>query len=609
MTFAIPWAFWALLALPLAAAIFLYRRRIPVVVVPALAAWMTLGEPVNAWNWRNLLRRLLALLLQLLILALLIFGAAEPLWHAKGAESAVLVIDASATLRTRTNAGATRFNAARDKARQLLASLPADCQVRLIIASDVPRALAGPTPTQTPDQARQALDDLQPDEVDSDLPEAVRLATSFLPAGQRCQIAVISDFAAAEPQMIRQAYKGQAPLTLLSVGDNLPNAAIVHAYVEPATPPILHGTLGQRGLDGQTIPVELWCAGRQLGTQNVTLSASSAEVSIPLPASTNSRIVELRLAIQDGLDLDNRFVMRTDGISRQITLITDGNRPLEAILRSADNAAVRVLSPEAFATRPAASGQSGVMVFDRVRPASVQSTPGGSYLFIAAADPFGWTAPAGNQVLPAPTSWATGHPVLAELNVSAFPPMPAIALQPQPGTELTSLIDAGDAPLLVEAHRHVADPTRATGRALYFLADPFRGSLSNSLAFPVLILNAIDYLADTQDLHAPYLRTGQTLSVQGPAGLLKLPRFDHTGEQEVTLTPTTRDTVAVNYISTRSLQPLPAPEAAPATPTTASFLSRLTSPLRLSPATFLLAGLALAIIEFTLFHRGHLHID
>jgi von Willebrand factor type A domain/Aerotolerance regulator N-terminal len=603
MNFAIPWILWALLAVPLVAAMFLFRHRVRVMVVPALAAWVAIVEPESSSRLRNLLRRLLTLLLETAVVGLLVVGAADPILHAKGSQSAVVVLDASATMRLTTAAGQTRGQMARALAEQVLDGLPADCRVRLVIASDVPRT--PPEMGDTPAAVRRALQQVAPEQVDSDLPEALRLASSLIASSGEAELCVISDFSGAEPGMLQQGYKGRARLRLISVGEDQPNAGIQHAWCEPAAGGKLtvRATIRQLAMGGQKIGLSVWTGSTQLATTTCALSAPSQEVVLQIPAPASPEMLELRLDAQDALDLDNRFFLQSAGVGRRILLVTDGNLPLQAALSSAENTSVDVVRPEAFK----GAGATRVVVFDRVRPREVHPEPGVSYLCIGTVDPFGWVEPFGSRSVSSPTSWAASHPSLQDVLPTIIPPQQAMTITAAQGVQLTSIVDCGDTPLLAEV-RLGREGTDERNKAVYFLADPFSTSFPRTLAFPVLMLNTMDYLARGNDLNAPSFRTGEQIQISGPTGVIRLPRFVEAGLQPVQ-TPAGARMVAVNYVSNRPTQPLPARvvEVAEAGGTTP--MVRWARNLRLTPGTLIMGGLALAVIEFILFHRGRLHLD
>jgi Ca-activated chloride channel family protein len=132
----------ALLALPIIL-FYLIRQRLRTKSVTTLLFWENLAPKVhNLPLWRRL-RRLVSLLLQLLLLALLLFAVARPLLpgQAVAGASTVLVLDPSVTMTTALGQG-TRWQAALDLLRQRIDAMSFGDQATLILATDPPQVLS-----------------------------------------------------------------------------------------------------------------------------------------------------------------------------------------------------------------------------------------------------------------------------------------------------------------------------------------------------------------------------------------------------------------------------------------------------------------------------------
>ena len=120
MLWSAPLAFWfalSLLVILILHGIKLFRRRLP---TSTLFIWREITRESQASLRLDRIVRNLPMLLQLLLAALLVMALAQPLLLREVAfdKDVVLVIDASASMNTRTGSG-TRFDLAREMALDL----------------------------------------------------------------------------------------------------------------------------------------------------------------------------------------------------------------------------------------------------------------------------------------------------------------------------------------------------------------------------------------------------------------------------------------------------------------------------------------------------------
>lgn len=144
MTFESPVILLALVAVPLAAGLYVMTGRRPARHPVHFSNYAVLAEVAKSGpRWR---RHLPAALL-LAALGLLLLGAARP--HARvqvprGDATVVLVMDVSGSMRAE-DVEPTRLAAAQEAARTFIEVLPDDFQIGIVAFSDVPEILAQPT--------------------------------------------------------------------------------------------------------------------------------------------------------------------------------------------------------------------------------------------------------------------------------------------------------------------------------------------------------------------------------------------------------------------------------------------------------------------------------
>jgi len=185
------WLF--LLLVPLVAFYFLKLKR-PRQVVPSLVLWRQVlaDQRVNSPFQR--FKRNILLLLQILLLLLLVLAAMQPILRRaiSSATRLPVLIDTSASMAALDHAGGqSRLDAAKEKVRTLIDTLPSDQEVCLIAFAKTARRLTGFTNNRT--ELRDALATLEIDDVPGDLDEALRLAQALSRTAPFDRVWLISD--------------------------------------------------------------------------------------------------------------------------------------------------------------------------------------------------------------------------------------------------------------------------------------------------------------------------------------------------------------------------------------------------------------------------------
>ena len=194
MTFTALSAAWlALLLVPLIAFYFLKLKR-PRQDVSSLVLWRQViaDQRVNSPFQR--FKRNLLLLLQILLLALLVFAAMQPLLRsgATRAERLPVLLDVSASMAALDKSGGlSRLDAAKQKVRELISALPSDQQLCLIAFGKTARRLTGFTNNKI--ELREALEALAVEDVAGDLEEALRTAQALARGASFDRLLLFSD--------------------------------------------------------------------------------------------------------------------------------------------------------------------------------------------------------------------------------------------------------------------------------------------------------------------------------------------------------------------------------------------------------------------------------
>jgi hypothetical protein len=178
--FAYPLALFSLVAIPILLALHLLRPRRRRVVVSTTTLWQAaLREREHAHGFRRLLRNL-SLLLLLAAAAALGLALAGPHWPAGSgaAGDAVIVLDVSASMKTRAGLATTRFDQALAEALLLMDGMPRDG--RMLLMTSGRRAALRTGFESDRDVLRRALAELRPGDEAGAPREALALALSLL---------------------------------------------------------------------------------------------------------------------------------------------------------------------------------------------------------------------------------------------------------------------------------------------------------------------------------------------------------------------------------------------------------------------------------------------
>jgi len=230
------------------------RRRARVRPLPTLLLLYASHRRVAQ---RTKLRHLLLLLLRMLVLVAVPLCLAKPYFETasdlpaqvSGAQSAVLVVDDSLSMRYQPGGDGQRtsdtlFARAKKRATQIVEALPPTAEAALVLGS---RGNLSPVSELTNDRARllSAISGLRPSLRASDLPGATRRAAQILATVRRAQrrVYLITDGAShAIDQSLRPPADAEVTVIDVSDGKPLPNRAIVELHSDPAP------SLGARAL-------------------------------------------------------------------------------------------------------------------------------------------------------------------------------------------------------------------------------------------------------------------------------------------------------------------------------------------------------------------------
>ncbi|KPL01412.1 MAG: hypothetical protein AMK75_05115 [Planctomycetes bacterium SM23_65] len=516
MTFVHP-AAYVLLAL-LIVPILLYllpmpRRRVR---FPSLLLWerMLRDRPSSqSWRW---LRTLLSFLLQMAILVLLVLAVGKPVFspaEGKG-DAAVIVLDVSASMKAPVSPGSgeTRFERARELARNLLNGMPSAKPAALITAGSSPVVLSGLTDQRS--LLLSKLNALVCTDGRTNLKSALELALELSRGGTNADVYLLSDGHAD----VSGVSLAGARLHYFRTGQTLPNVGIVdfrarRGFDFPEEYQAL-ARLESTFDSEQTVELSLVMDDNVVETRTVKLAPRSSVSESFRGKIQGVGSLEARLKGDDAFAADDvAHVLLGKSEKLQTLLVSDKpDRFLESALTANRAVTPFVATLQQYLDkRP----EPDILIFNGVLPPEL---PDGNLLIIDPPTGSSLFQLAGEVTSPEMSDWGRTHPILAGATLKDVYIPTARALKPLVAAEVLARCEGG--PLMFAAQT----PER---RLLVVAFDPGTSSITFRVAFPVIIANAFRWMTDEGTISNEDLRAGDEvlirLTQESPAVEVKYP--------------------------------------------------------------------------------------
>lgn len=465
----------------------LRRREVP---VSSVMLWQRLIQDREANTPWQKLRRNLLLLLQLLILAALVFALARPFIPVPSVASGsvALLIDASASMNAADMpGGATRFEAARDQARALLGDLASGEVMTVIAVGPTPQVLTPPTADRA--VLRGAINAAQPTGAPADWEAALALAGASIAGREGASIVILSDGGLPADLPPLPAEVRYVPLG--READNLAISALATRPLEDA--PQLFVAVTNYGPQPADTILSLEVDGELHSADRLTVPAGgSTNLTVTdLPPSTRLIRAELTPPVEGGtpdyLPLDDvAYAIYTPPAGGRALLVTEGNIFLEQIFTA-------LPTVEAFKTAPGNLPEEAfdLVVFDGWLPAG--DLPDTNLLVIGPAQSTDLFVVAGSFADTRFLRQAADDPVLAYVDFEGIAVREAALVQ-SPGWA-KPVVEAEGGPLLLAGE--------TGGRRVAVLTfDLHDSDLPLKIDFPVLIANLVEWFSPAQAFDA-----------------------------------------------------------------------------------------------------------
>lgn len=506
---AYPLGLLSLVVIPMLLALHLLRPRRRRVVVSSTALWhAALREREHAHGFRRLLRNLSLLLLLAAALALGL-ALAGPQWPASAgaAGDAVLVLDVSASMKTRSGPGTTRFDQAVAEAARLVDALPHDG--RMLVMASGSKAVLRTGFESDRDVLRRALAGLRPGDEAGAPREALALALSLLRGRSQGRVYFLTDGAfgadmdPGSPQVVFRIVGGPARNVAitrfdfrqeLSGEDRFQVLMTVRNYTDaPVVAP------ASASLDG-----------RVLFRRSLELAPRAEETLVLSFTGRALGQAVARIDVDDALAADNQaFAVVNPHDPLRVLLLTAGNFYLESALQALPGVDLfkRESAPAGDIAQLARTHD--VVVFDGI---AAPRLPPGNFLLVNTVAPGLPFADTGRAARPG-TLRRGRSALMRDVDLAAVRIDEARSVVTEaPSKALQRLFWSPETDLaLALLHDDV--------KLVYLGFDLARSNFPLQAAFPMFMSQSLEWLRPRGDgLLSTHLAAGSTRAINVPAG-------------------------------------------------------------------------------------------
>ena len=483
----------------------LRRRPVPVVFSPI---WRRVLGDRESSRLFSRLKRWLSLLLQLLLLALLALALGDPRAGAESADArhVVVLIDASASMLS-TDVAPTRLDKAREAAKGFLSGLGSNDRM-LIAQLD---ANVTPLSTMTDDVGalELGLERLRASDTRADLARGIGFALDSLRGRSHPELIVISDGAFSEAVTRHVPPLAGVELSFVPIGSAAQNVAITAFSVRryPLDRSRYEVMLEVFNTNDAPAEVELsmFGDGQLVQTGHLSLAAKERRAQFFPNLAGADRTLEALIELppgQDHLGRDNRaYALMPERRRTRVLVVSPGNTYLEAALLLDEYLDVSAVAPGA----PLPEGRFDVTILDGV---SVPPEPRLGGLFYLNPPATGGPVARRREIADFGFDrWDEKSAILRWIAPENIQVTTGYALVPEPRDQVVGASELG--PILVAGRRN-GQPFVALG------FDPRHSDLVLRVAWPLFVLNTINYFVEEDTGYISSFRTGDVWQVPAP---------------------------------------------------------------------------------------------
>jgi len=429
------------------------------------------------------LKRDLPLLLQILIAVLAALALAKPTWTYQAAKKGnmILVIDTSASMKTRSGSG-IRFDSARQKALQLIGKR--DPGQKILIVEAGKKSVVKTGFIDDTSQAQDLVKKLQPSDAAADLESAIYLALSFVDPAKEDLLYLITDGAGKDFSVLVKSQPKIRPI-IISGGEH--NVGITKFEFRQQ---VDHSDQYEFMLEIKNFefaPVEcsirLSIDGGGLFESVIPFDAQEKKMLIIPYSGLINGIARATLEIDDDFTVDNQAYLSLNAAKEiWVLLVSKGNHFLEKLLAAYPNFRVNSVKEIIPSSWPEQTARHDIVIVDRM---DFPETDWGNFLLIDAYSPSIPVIKTGQVRLPEILAWDRKSPLMANVNLSG--------LIVEEGAKLQA--DKQLQPLIESARTGLMYALEENGLRVVLIGFDFtRSDLPLKVAFPVMMSNIFNWL-------------------------------------------------------------------------------------------------------------------
>ncbi len=499
----------------------LRRRAVP---VPFARIWDAIFKDRQATELFSKLRRLLSLLFQLVLIALLVFALGDPKPKTSLLEGRhlVVLVDGSASMKA-IDVKPSRIEAAKSEVRKLVRGLGSADRALIVSMGSLPSPLS--TMSSDVTELDPAIDGLRATDTRADLERGLSFAVDSLRGLPKAEVIVVSDGVLGDVSDIAKHVdlKGAA-LRFLPIGKSGTNVAISEFSVRryPLDKSRSEVMLEVANTNDQPVQIELTLLGDGaiIDVSRFALGPNERLPRYYQDLAGASRTLEAKIRLADGRadDLpadDHAYALMPERHRARVLTVSKGNTYLEAALLLDEYLDVTSVLPG----KPIPSEHFDVAILDGVNDALPDTVGAALYLnppdggiplkLGAAISDFGFD------------TWDKKSSILRFLALGDVQVASGHALVATAADRVLGASDQG--PILVSGARS-GHPFVALG------FDPRNSDLVLRVAWPLFVLNSINAFVEEDTGYVSSFRTGEVWRIPVPGSADSATVIDPHGE-------------------------------------------------------------------------------
>jgi hypothetical protein len=453
------------------------------VEVTTLFLWQAILSERSGHLRLRQFKRNLPLLFQILIVVLTALALARPtgLFSASQKGDMILVIDTSASMKTKTGSG-TRFDLARKSAFDLIDQRDDKQKILIVEAGSKPMIRDGFL--ENSKRAKRLLKGIQPTDAPGKLAKAIYLALSFVDSTEADDIYVLTDGADTDFTNLTQIHPRIVPIIVAGGERNIGITKFEfrqeldrHDHYEMML------EVKNFNPDPLECPIRLSVDKTNIIDARLTFGAQEKKLLIFPYSGLITGIAEANLEIDDDLAVDNSaYLSLNRSKDIWVLLVSKGNYFLEKLLQAYPNFMVNRVTDIIPSSWKEQTTRHDLVIIDRM---DFPLTAKGNFLLIDSYSPSLPVVRKGQIDFPNVLDWDSKSPLMANVNVAGLTIEKATRLEVD--TLLRPVMESSQSGLMFTYEENGL-------RAVLFGFDITRSDLPLKVAFPVMMSNIINWL-------------------------------------------------------------------------------------------------------------------